>query len=112
MPFTDIQRRTLLALRACPLTCTELGCELWLQPGQRLPGASQGGNRWTRNAGKVLKGLEKKRLVRWRNPYSRRTEWFLTRDGEIEADGIRREREQAGLRSLREFLDPARPQSY
>lgn len=78
---SPIQLRALKILAERAMTCTELGHTLWCEPGRWVTGASQGGNRWTRNAGRVVNAMLRKGLVKWRQPYSRRTEWVPTQAG-------------------------------
>lgn len=76
MNMTSTDRRALALLQVKGMTCTELGDALWRKPGQRVPCSSQGGNKWTRNAGKVIKRLQAFGLVEMRTPYRCRCEWF------------------------------------
>lgn len=73
--MTEIERRALERLRSQgPMTASELGLELWKEPGRWMSAASQSSNRYARAAGKVLAGLRRQGLVRQRSR-GNRFEW-------------------------------------
>jgi hypothetical protein len=68
MKTTPAQSLALSILRDNPdgLSCVDLGVMMFKREGQYLPGRSTSSNRWARSAGKVLKALAARSLVRCR----------------------------------------------
>lgn len=64
--LTPTEERALAVLRAHPegMAASDLGIELFLEPGRRISPASQSSNRYARTTGALMARLEAKGKVR------------------------------------------------